>query len=364
MHEKRSIHGFNVVRSLRRGRALAAGLATLLLCVSSAAAPGDVSKFPINEDNPSASIPPTEARNASPLQFGYFLQDLYTRGELAFESRDWATSSKYFEAIAKVVTDRARAFSKLCEAYQHQGKLEAAKANCARAIVLPGATWLDHKRFVELSLAQKSLTPGDVADVEASIAHVRSQFAALPERLPPSPAEVEPVGSGTSAADATRTFEELKAKQRERKEANQSDVQRAGFIRDFEGLACRLALRLRDANRLARCIDELKRQNAEPRVLLTFEWAKALVARDRARSLELLEQAKQLEIPAATLSAMAREQNEAFGLLAWLERYESLVGAVLAVVVILGGTLAWVRRVRRSVSSSKRSAAAGAAAAS
>lgn len=348
MHETRSINGFSVAPPVRGGGVFFAALALSLLCGSAAAAPGDVSKFPIDDDNPSASIPPLEARNANPLQFGYFLQDLYTNGELAFEKKDWATSAKYFEAIAKVITDRARSFSKLCEAYQHLDNVESARANCAKAIVLPGATLMDHRRFLELSLSAKSLTRSDLADIDASIAHVRAQVAELPDITPPRRSEVKPLASGAPPGEASRVLAEMKEAQRQRNEAKQSSAQRADFMQKYEGLACRLGLRLRDASRLTRCVDELKRQKAEARVVLTFEWSKALVMRDRARSRELLEQAKGLQIPAATLEAMSREHDDTFGLLALLKRWKLVEAALFAFVVIAGGVLAWLRRRRRS----------------
>jgi len=348
MHETSSIHRFRVTPPVRRWRVLVAALSLGLWCGFAAAAPGDVSKFPINDDNPSASIPPLEARNANPLQFGYFLQDLYTKGELAFEKKDWAVSAKYFEAIAKVITDRARSFSKLCEAYQHLDEVESARANCAKAIVLPGATLMDHRRFLDVSLSAKALTRSDVANIDASIAHVRAQVAELPDITPPPRAEIKPLASGAPPGEAARVLAEMKEAQRERNEAKQSSAERADFMQKYEGLVCRLGLRLRDAARLGRCVDELKRQKADARVVLTFEWSKALITRDRARSRELLEQARKLQIPAATLAAMSREHDDTFGLLALLKRWKLVAGALVACVVIAGGALAWLRRRRRS----------------
>ena len=332
MDVKPLLHPFGIVVSPARRRALLAALALSLTCLSASAATGDISKFPVNDDNPSASIPSPEERNASPMQFGYFLQDLYTKGELAFEKKDWATSVKYFEAIAKVITDRARTFSKLCEAYQHLDKVALARANCARAIVLAGSTWIDHRRFVELSLAAPSLTPGDIADVDASILHVRQQFAALP-------------------AEEGRPLE--------RKEADRSAASRALFMREFAGLACRFALRLRDANRLDRCVDELEKQKAEPATILTFEWTKAVVVRDRSRSLALIDQAKELKLPATTLAAMVREHDDTFGFLALLKRNKVVLGVALALMIIVGGALVWARRWRRSAPPTSRSATDG-----
>ncbi len=326
---------------------LPAALATFLFCVSSSAAAGDVSSFPIDEGNPSASIPSLEARDKAPLQFGYFLQDLYTRGQLALEKRDWATAAKYFEAIVEVVPDRARSFSKLCESYGHLGKRELAVLNCRKALGLEGATLIDHKRFIEMVLAGKALSPADVGSIDASIAHVREQAALLPEKEPPPRDPPKPVAPGAPPDETWRALQALKETQRERREAIMGKKQRAAFMLELETLACRLGLRLRDAARLNRCLDELKRQKADERVLLPFEWSKALIVGDRTRAATLLEQAKRLGIPPATLAAMLDEQSRAFGLVAWLKRSWIGLAVGLGAAAGLGAALLFVSRRRR-----------------
>jgi tetratricopeptide (TPR) repeat protein len=335
MREPGAIHDLNARPLTYRKLMLAAAVGALLHGAPASAAPGDLSKFPINEDNPSANIPPVDARNAAPLEFGYFLQDLYTRGELAFQKGNWAIAVKYFEAIAKVIPDRARSFSKLCESYQHLDQQELAAKNCAKAIGLQGATLLDHKRFIETTLAGATLSPAAIGNLDASIAQVREHIAALPPEEPlPPPVAPKPVGPGVSAADAARSLAELKEAQLERRQAIATAKTRAMFMLEFETLACRLGLRVRDAPRLTRCLDELKRQKADERVLLPFDWSLALIVLDRPRATALLEQAKQLKLAPATLDAMVAEQNKTFGLLAWLKR--SWLSVVLGFAAALG----------------------------
>jgi hypothetical protein len=329
-----------------------AAVAVLGICGPAFAAPGDISKkFSVNEENPSASIPSVEERNAAPLEFGYFLQDLYTRAELAFEKKDYANSVKYFEAIAKTIPDRALSFSKLCQGYQQLGKLDIAAANCGKAIQLEGATLVDHLRFIELSLSRGPLTPEDVANIDASVNHVSAHVAAVPEEPPPAPAPARPPGQKLTAEEAAASIARVKDARLHREQVQR----RATFLMDFELLRCRLALRLRDVTRLNACLVELQKQKANERVILPFDWSKALIQKDRARASALLERAQLLGIPAATLQRMADEQEKAFrpaGVLgvisAWGTRGILVALAVVALAVgILG---AWFAAKRRSLS--------------
>lgn len=329
LETRRSRGGARPYRAIRR---LLIVMALSFGAVPVIAAPGDISKrFKVNEDNPSANVPSLEERNANPVEFGYYLQDLYTRAELAFDKKDYAGSVKYFEAIAKTIPDRALSFSKLCQGYQQLGKLAIAAANCGKAIQLEGATLYDHLRFIDLTLGKGPLLADDVTNIDASIVHVASQVATLPDVPAPPPAPERIPGKKLTAAEAEESFTRIKEARALREQAKS----RAGFLMDFELLRCRFALRLRDVNRLDACLTELKSQKANEQVVLPFDWSKAVIAKDQRSATALLERAKQLQIPAATLGRMADEQEKAF-------RAPGLIGVVSSwgtrgVLLVLAG---------------------------
>lgn len=338
-------------------------MAMALLSTPAFAAPGDIAKkFRVNEDNPSASIPSEAERNANPIEFGYFIQDLYTRAELAIEKKDWASSAKYYEALARILPDRAICFSKLCQSYQGLGKTEFAAANCAKAIQLEGATLLDHQRFIAATLDKKTLSPKDVEDLDASMGHVRAHLAKLPEPVPPPKLELpkRPPGYKPSADEVAKDWARVQESRQKREQTEQQAKERASFLMNFAVLGCRLGVRLRDAQRLNQCLDELRRQKADERVILTFDWSKALVLGDRERADALLARAKQLGISEPTLRAMLSEQEKAFSpsVVVILKRW----GAALAAgLLVLGGAAIWIHRRRSRAGSSELAPVLGSA---
>lgn len=133
------------------------------------------SAFQIDHANPEASIPSIAARNAKPLEFGYFLQDLATFAEAAKKSGDHLTEARYYGAFTKAVPDSAVGFSKLCEALDSARQREGAVTACRQALGLSGASLKDYVRFVHLTLEKKEpLSPNELEDVTQAVAHLRA----------------------------------------------------------------------------------------------------------------------------------------------------------------------------------------------
>jgi tetratricopeptide (TPR) repeat protein len=333
-----------------------AGVLAFLLLVLGArparADHGDISKHPINDENPSASIPSEDQRNANPIEFGFFLQDLFTKAELAFQAKEYEKSAKYFEALAKTLPDRALSFGMLCRAYENAGKIELAAANCGKALRLGGVMFIDHFRFVRVTLKKQTLSAVDAADIDASIAHVRQQLGALPPEpeVPPPPQANRPKDRKPTANEIMADVARIKEEAQLRREVTEFNRQRAEYVNELSVLACRLGLRLRDAARLGKCLDELRGLKADERVLLTFDWSRALVLKDRAHANALLERAKRLKLPAATLSAMHAEQAKAFaptGLRAFVERFGLLL--LLGALLLASAPLVYLKLRRREL---------------
>ncbi|MEP6652022.1 MAG: hypothetical protein ABJA82_01605 [Myxococcales bacterium] len=136
------------------------------------------SEFQINHADPESSIPGPAARNAKPLEFGYFIQDLVTFAEAAAKSGDHQAESRYYRAFTKAVPDSSVGFSRLCESLEAAGQRAEAVAACRQALGLPGAMLKDYVRFVHLILsrddrAPAELPPAELEDVKQVVAHLR-----------------------------------------------------------------------------------------------------------------------------------------------------------------------------------------------
>jgi hypothetical protein len=370
-------------RRLPRFPEIGLGLA-LCIGVSLAAEPargaerGDIGTlFQVDDSDPLRNIPSIEERNRHPLEFGYYLQDLIIRAEGAFEKQDWQKAVKYYEVLARLVPDRAVAFSRLCSAYAELGKVEIAAAYCGKAVQLGGAIVYDHLNFIRLTLEKKQFSQADIADVEASLAYLREhQKATL---APPPSASGSPAAGGSAAvspgtpavlappsASATapqeRTREEVKAEFMRRVAANtaraltgkKEEHPRAEGINlplEIEVLSCKLALRLRDGKRLDACASALKALPADERVSLPFEWSHALIDRDEARASAALGRAKELHFPDAALKTMAAEQARTFLTHGWRGYWGRFRGALL---IGLSSLVAIAVAVLWTVSSARR----------
>jgi hypothetical protein len=133
-------------------------------------------QFVLNDADPEGSVPPLAQRNADPLQFGYFLQDLLDRAAAATKQGDAAAAIRYQRAISKAVPERAMAFSRLCALYESTGQRQAAIAACRGAVDREGVVIDDYVRYVRLLLGSSgAVAQADAEEVRAVLAHLRSQ---------------------------------------------------------------------------------------------------------------------------------------------------------------------------------------------
>lgn len=360
-------------------RTLLPGRGTLLfvlsaLCLVSAAwnlparaLPGDIStKFPVNDADPVKSIPTQEQRNQNPIEFAHFLQDLVSRAEGAFREHDWQQAVKYYEAVAIAVPDRAISFSRLCTAYGKLGQVDVGVANCAKALGLSGARVMDHIRFVDLTLQKRELTAENLADVEASLTHLREHVQATPQ--PPPPWDPEVIKrKAAEAKNPKRTVDPEQAKERlmrnhlalqlkKHQEQNGGAEAKAPEAApemvihvptEIELLTCRLAARQGDSERLSKCMDALRAFQLDDKLLFPFAWSKALIDKDGERAAALIEQAPGLGVTDETLASMVSEQEQVFvkaRVLGLLKRWGL---PALVLVVVLAGALVTARILRR-----------------
>jgi len=280
---------------------LGAVLATLLTASAAAAAVEPKlqlsSDFPIDLVNPESSVPLPEKRNAKPLEFGYFIQDLIALAAEAGRRGDHRAEAHFYRALSMSVPDRSVGFSKLCEALEAAGDRQNAEAACRDALGRPGLEVTDYARFVRLVLAKPdALTATDVEDITQIIAHLQSIPAS---RL-----------SGTQ-------------------------------------LQCEYAMHVDDLALLKQCSGALSKAAPDDPKAVTFTWAAALRTGDKETAKRLIDRAKKLGIKPEGIRRMEQAtSNLHFGWRHWLMRGSLLAAGLL---VVLGAALAVVARRRRSL---------------
>lgn len=268
---------------------LTLGALTLTSTLASARVGDLATKWPVNDEDPSASIPDTEARNKDPLEFGYFLQDLIARAEGAFTEKDYQAAIRYYEALGKAVPDKAITFRRLCTAYERVGNLRKAEGNCWALLKRKGVVVDDHLRLMRLSLSQISEGAPAVVEertrmIDASADHVRQHLSETPKE---DLAKLSPKERGDLQPPSDSAEVELPL-----------ELQ-------VELVACRLAAHLRDIMRLQQCVDALHSIKADAKLAIPFQWSHAVARGDQTRIDQVLADAKQLGMPAEAIKAMA-----------------------------------------------------------
>jgi hypothetical protein len=330
---------------------LAALVASLFVSGAAWALPGDLAtRWPVNDDNPIASMPSPEERDKDPLEAGYFLQDLIARAEGAYKDEQWARSVKFYEAVATMVPERAIGFSRLCASYGQLGKYPIAAANCGKALGMEGVRAVDYLRFARYSLEKPELSARDADDVDAALTHLRGNFNRY--TTPPAASSAAPGPSGAPLQPDTRSpaeirtalFNQLLAKQFEgaakAKESKEPETRPEDILLETEVLACRLGVRVRKAERVHACVERLRALGADPKLILPFEWSRALLRRDELGAKVLVDRARELGVRETSIQAMLLEEKKAFAppaakRPAWFWA-SAAVGAVLLVLALVG----------------------------
>jgi hypothetical protein len=252
--------------------------------------------FKIDDANPEASVPALEVQQKSPLQFGYLIQDLATRAELAIKRGDHAAAARYFKAISKATPKAAYGPRKLCEELEVAGDVATAIKACRTALTLEGSTAGDYGRFVHVVLATRGPLPDlEHKELDAVVAHL---------------------GKEPNMATATAA------------------------------LRCQVALRFEDTAALRSCTEELEKADGKNPQTVSFAWALAVQTRNKAAAQKLIERGRELGMSDDSLAMMeqatARMERKRFAHLILL-----VAGGAVA-LVLLGVGLRWLARRRAS----------------
>ncbi len=220
-----------------------------------------LSHFVINFDDPESQIPTIAQRNADPLEFGYFIQDLAAEAVAAERKEDYATAVKFWRASAAAVPDEAISFSRACRDYQLLEEREKALVYCSRALNLHGVSTADYVRFGELTVQKPGpLTTLEIQDLSAAIAHLLKQDN----------------GQGPAAV-----------------------------------LECELGVKLEDEAKLAHCTSVLAKTTPNDPHTLTFEWSLAMKRKNYREAQRLLDAMAKTAMVPATLAQLRTATDEA-----------------------------------------------------
>lgn len=256
-----------------------------------------LSRFPIDWDNPESKIPSIEERNKEPLQFGYFLQDLNVEALKAERKGDWRSAVKFWRADAKAVPDMAVGFSRACRAHQMLQEVDQAIEFCGKALNLEGSTVEDYLRYAELVTGKlTALSLVDIQDLDAMVKHLR-------ETEQPTPAAV---------------------------------------------IECRTGLKLEDRARLERCTQVLAKTSPQDPHTLTFQWSYALLRKDYGEAKRLL---GVMEKTNMNRQALAQARDATAQASAWWRRpltdWRYAVATLAVLLLGAGGALLLRRRIAR-----------------
>ncbi len=272
-------------------------------------------KFVINPDDPLSSVPSEADKNAAPMQFGYYIQDLSSEAAYAERKGDYAKAAKLWATLAKAVPDVAVGHRRACRAYESAGDTEKALFHCSSAITLPGALLDDYLGYSKMMLAKPKLEPNEIADLDAVADHLRKSDKAQPD-------------SGMAA----------------------------------ERITCELGVSLGDAKRLERCTEALNKSAKGDVNTLLFGWNLAMLRGDYGKARSLLQELKKTPFPAPALLKAEQATAQAS---AWWRRplQDWRYAAGLGVVALGFLAVALFRRARNKPTGPATPSSVGSAAA-
>lgn len=248
---------------------------------------GGLSKWPVNDADPTKSLPTPEQRDRNPLEFGYHMMDLADKADIARRKGDFAAVGKYYEAMAIAVPDRAIGYRKSCEGYEQAGNLDKALALCRGALGADGVEFGDYTHFAKLVFAKPGpLSQTDAEDLSEIATHLKS----------------EPGGMA------------------------------AGLE-----IQCDLAERTDDVKRMEDCAAAVAKEAPSSPKLVVYQWGLAMKKEDYKTARALVETARKSALPPSGIAVMeqtTREQS-AFGRRAGraFRRHALAVGAGLAILL-------------------------------
>jgi tetratricopeptide (TPR) repeat protein len=253
---------------------------------------GWLSKWPIDDNDPKAHIPTEAQRNADPLEFGYWLQDLALKAELASKKGDHPASIRFWSALAKAVPDRAIALTRACDEYEAMGDRESAISACGAALMRDGLMVKDYTHYVHLLIGKAGpLKPEEIASLSEVIDHMKE----------------DPEGRNAALE-----------------------------------LECEVGTRTNNVGQLEECTTYLAKSAPNAPKTLTYQWALAMMKGQTDEARRLLQQAKEAGLQPEAVDRMQKAVSAQS-----LGRWRVPLMTLGAVVAAAGALAFAVSRLRR-----------------
>jgi hypothetical protein len=273
---------------------------------------GWLSKWTVDRNHPEAHIPSDKDRNAEPLQFGYWLQDLIWKAEHSAKTGDHAQAVKYYVALATAVPDRAVGFTLACQEYEALGELDHAINACGQGLLRDGVVVKDYIHFVYLVLDKPQLRPQDMDAIATVLAHMRQ----------------DPVGR-----DAV------------------------------DDLECEVGVRTSNVAQLRECTAGLLAHGANDPKLLAYQWNLAVQENKFGLARTFIDRAKAKGVPPDKVAQM-QKVTSAHRRWYWIRSVGAFLAFALLLVSVGAAARAIIRRVRGRRTGSDRTAVAASSSAS
>jgi tetratricopeptide (TPR) repeat protein len=191
--------------------------------------------FAIDLKDPEKSIPSDEARNKSPLEFGYYLQDLSAEASYAERRQEYANAGRLWATLGKAVPDVGIGFKRACRAYQLAGDVSSAIPQCRQVLEVKGVQLEDFGEHAKVLLSKPKIEPADIVEVDSMVVHLQG---------------------------------------------DKGDQPAAGIAGAHVG--CQLGARLEDVKRLEACTKTLATASPNDPKTLVFQWTLAMLRKDYA----------------------------------------------------------------------------------
>jgi tetratricopeptide (TPR) repeat protein len=258
---------------------------------------GHMSKYPIDEKNPESSVPTPAQRDSDPIQYGYFIMDLGDQAEWAMKKGDHLKAGHMFAALAKADPDEANGFVKACHQFELADDLQNALKMCGDALTAEHSVLGDYSHYARLALQQKKLSPTDLQNLDAMVAHLK-------------------------------TTEETRL---------------VGL--DIE---CAVGAHEADAKRLQRCVPDLVAKAPDNYKTLYYSWALAMATHDYSGAERAVDHMKKSSAPASADDVKLIEKATLDAMPAWRKGLHAFrdwrVGALSSIVLFSGLALMIMRR--------------------
>lgn len=210
--------------------------------------------FKIDDGDPEAHVPDAKQRIGNPLEFGYYLQDLLAKAELATKRHDHERAIKYYRALAAAIPEQATAWSKLCDSYEKANDRARAVRACKYALDREGVQLDDYRRYFALMAAK----PDDLVREEAN------EMKAVLEHLDKQP----------ELATPTAHFR------------------------------CQAAIKMKDAPALRACTEVLAKLAPEDPKTIVFQWSLAVMTGNGDEAARLVERGRKAGLAAESIERM------------------------------------------------------------